>query len=95
MVKQTIKAVDLKKLKKAKKLLSVFEVCGLKEKDIDNIMLIGNLVKEINLLKQQVADLQQYIHNTSRSKSSTSTIPEMLRQTFATKIEEYNPDAAE
>lgn len=97
MVRMPIKQIDIKKMKMAKQVLAVFEILGIDEKDLDNLVAIETLRYEINELKSQIKELQEFKEKTIKAEKleasggkTTNAYSENLMKAFGGKTEEFN-----
>lgn len=92
MVKQEIKNIDPRKLKKAKKLFALLELIGITEKDFE-------LLGDIPQLKKDIAEFKEWKEEQIRVQRNEANnvdgkigkIQEALkRQAFNKKVEEFD-----
>ena len=97
MVRVPIKQIDVKKIKMAKNVLAVFEVLGIGEQDLDNLLTIEILFNEMNELKKRVAELEEFKEKTIKAEKleasgakTTNAYSESIKNAFTKKTEEFN-----
>lgn len=91
MVRQTLKNLDVKKIKMAQQVLAVMEIMGIEEATIDELL---SLIDEFKKLKAEVEELREFKEQQIRiqrmeTKGGTS-IQEQIREAFKGGTEEYN-----
>lgn len=96
MVRQSLKDIDVKKIKMAKDVLAVFEVLGVDEDLIDEII---SLVNRVNELEKEVSELTEFkdsVLRTQKNEASGGTeskekLSDIIQKNFDGKVEEFNP----
>lgn len=99
MVRQPIKDLDVKKVKMAKQVLAVFEILGIKEADLDNLVNLPNelnaLREENKALKGRITELEEFkktVERTAKNEAKGGTsVGEEVKKAFIGKVEEFNP----
>lgn len=95
MVRQPLREIDVRKLKKAKEVLAFLEVLGIQEKDLDNLVDLPALLERINVLEKRVEELEEFkttvIRTSKNEVKGEKSVGEVMKEAFSKGVEEFNP----
>lgn len=91
MVRVPIKEIDTKKVKMAKQVLAVFELLGISEEDLDNILSLKTLDDTLLEIKLKLNELTEKVEKLQRTAiaEESAKITKDINRAFKSGVEEY------